>query len=113
MIKYFLFLLTVSLLGCNSDGYFESDEIHSFGGRGNIPGMFNKPRGAAVSLDGNLYIVDMTGRIQVFDPQGKFLFLFNTPAIEKGKPTGLGFAPNGNLLVADTHYHRVLDSIYL
>ncbi|BBM88175.1 hypothetical protein [Candidatus Uabimicrobium amorphum] len=109
MIKYFLFLLTVILCGCDSNPYMENDDaIRSFGGRGNTPGMFNKPRGAAVSQDGNLYIVDMTGRIQVFDTYGKFLFLFNTPAIAKGKPTGLGFAKNGNLLVADTHYHRVL-----
>ncbi|WP_372371266.1 hypothetical protein [Candidatus Uabimicrobium sp. HlEnr_7] len=109
MIKYICFFLFIAFLGCDSEiSIIDDDSIHSFGGRGSIPGMFNKPRAAAISPNGNIYVVDMTGRIQVFNSQGKYLFLFNTPAIAKGKPTGLGFTPNGNLLVADTHYHRIL-----
>src|SRR6185295_2029822 len=32
----------------------------------------------------------------------------STPESEKGRPTGLTVDPKGELLVADTHYHRVL-----
>lgn len=55
-----------------------------------------------------LYIVDMTGRIQVFTREGQYLRGWRTPEIEFGKPSGLSFDRQGNLLVADTHYHRVL-----
>ena len=55
-----------------------------------------------------LYIVDKTGRIQVFTREGQYLRGWRTPEIEFGKPSGLSFDRQGNLLVADTHYHRVL-----
>lgn len=106
-----LFFGTIFILlffACEDRVIVDELSIHSFGGRGNKSGMFNKPRAIAISPEGKIYIVDMTGRIQVFDDEGNFLFLFNTPAIAKGKPTGLGFLKNGNLLVADTHYHRIL-----
>ena len=55
-----------------------------------------------------LYIVDMTGRIQVFTTDGTYIRGWRTPQIDHGKPSGLSFARDGNLLVADTHYFRVL-----
>jgi sugar lactone lactonase YvrE len=63
-----------------------------------------------MTIDKNdeIYIVDKTGRIQVFDVAGRFLRLWNTPAIEMGKPTGLGIDRDGNVMVADTHYFRIL-----
>ena len=63
-----------------------------------------------MAIDGRdfLYIVDMTARIQVFDAEGEFLKSWQTPLFEKGKPSGLSFDNVGNLLVADTHYHRML-----
>ena len=63
-----------------------------------------------MTIDANdqLYIVDKTGRVQVFDVDGNFLRLWHTPAIENGKPTGLGIDRFGNIMVADTHYFRVL-----
>ncbi|MEZ6105474.1 MAG: hypothetical protein R3B96_05025 [Pirellulaceae bacterium] len=51
----------------------------------------------------------MTGRIQTFTADGEPLKQWRTPEIYQGKPTGLTIAPNGNLWVADTHYHRVLE----
>lgn len=55
-----------------------------------------------------LYIVDITGRIQVFDSEGSFKRGWRTPIIKQGKPTGLGIGTDGTLLVADTHYFRML-----
>lgn len=79
-----------------------------WGGRGVKDGEFFKPRAMAIDKDDQLYIVDMTGRIQVFDADGGFLRSWRTPTIEKGKPSGLSFDLDGNLLVADTHYFRTL-----
>jgi DNA-binding beta-propeller fold protein YncE len=62
----------------------------------------------AIDCDDLLYIVDFTGRIQVFTPDGQFVRGWRTPASEDGKPTGLSFDNRGNLLVADTHYYRIL-----
>ena len=71
-------------------------------------GQFSKPRAMAIDADDLLYIVDMTARIQVFDADGKFLRGWKTPASANGRPTGLTISTDGNLLVADTHYYRVL-----
>jgi sugar lactone lactonase YvrE len=62
----------------------------------------------AIDGEDHLYIVDMTARIQVFDANGKFLRVWQTPQWKHGKPTGLSFNRDGNLLVADTHYFRML-----
>ena len=47
-----------------------------FGGEGSGPGQFDDPRSVAVDLDGNIFVADyQDGRVQKFDPTGKFLFL--------------------------------------
>jgi sugar lactone lactonase YvrE len=78
-----------------------------WGKLGLADGRFQKPRAMTIAAD-ELYIVDKTGRVQVFDVEGNFLRLWHTPAIETGKPTGLGVDRHGNVMVADTHYFRVL-----
>lgn len=67
-----------------------------------------KPRGLAIDNQDQLYIVDMTGRIQVFTAEGDYLRYWRTPISKAGKPCGLTFDREGNLLVADTHYFRML-----
>jgi DNA-binding beta-propeller fold protein YncE len=62
----------------------------------------------AIDGEDQLYIVDMTARIQVFDRDGNFMRVWQTPQWKNGKPTGLSFNRDGNLLVADTHYFRML-----
>ena len=69
---------------------------------------FYKPRAMTIGPRGLLYVVDKTGRIQVFDQEGRFQRGWTTPAVKNGKPCGLSFSNDGNLIVADTHYHRVL-----
>lgn len=101
--------LGLGLIGCSEapvppGGQFEA----SWGQLGQANGQFQKPRAMAIDAQDQLYIVDMTGRIQVFDRQGKFLRSWRTPEIENGKPSGLSFDRQGNLMVADTHYFRVL-----
>jgi DNA-binding beta-propeller fold protein YncE len=62
----------------------------------------------AIDKEDQLYIVDMTARIQVFDRDGTFLRGWQTPLSKNGRPTGLSIDQEGNLLVADTHYFRML-----
>lgn len=99
-----------SLSGCMPGGppagTYHADLI--WGSHGERPGQFFKPRAIAINSKDELFIVDMTARIQVFTPDGEFLRAWRTPEATNGRPTGLGISSDGNLLVADTHYFRML-----
>jgi streptogramin lyase len=66
-----------------SDGYINSrvakfdrngDWVKSWGEPGNKPSQFNTPHSIAADAKGNIYVADRGNyRIQVFDPDGKFL----------------------------------------
>jgi DNA-binding beta-propeller fold protein YncE len=102
-------LVLVFLAGCARTVPPEvSSPIRTLGGPGSEDGRFATPRAAAWDPRGFIYVVDKTGRIQKFDGDGKFLKAWSTPESEKGRPTGLAVDAKGDLLVADTHYHRVL-----
>ena len=92
-----------------------------WGRRGLSDGRFLKPRAIAIDHMDDLYIVDTTGRIQVFDRDGKRKRGWKTPQTQNGRPTGLAVRPppgttgaggagrgGPRLLVADTHYYRML-----
>ena len=61
-----------------------------------------------IDADDRLYIVDMTARIQVYDAAGNYLRGWQTPVHVNGRPTGISIGRDGRILVADTHYFRVL-----
>ncbi len=71
-------------------------------------GMFHKPRALVIDSHNTVFVVDMMGRVQAFDAQGRYLLSWELPLIARGKPTGLGLANDGSVMVADTHYFRVL-----
>ena len=98
-------LLFPGCLGRNPD---VSREARIWGTLGLGDGRFQKPRAMAVSPDGEVFIVDMTARIQVFDEQGTFLRSWQTPKYQLGRPCGLSISNDGMLMVADTHYYRIL-----
>lgn len=90
-----------------------------WGRRGLSEGRFLKPRAITIDELDELYIVDTTGRIQVFDADGVLLRWWRTPLTKNGRPTGLSIRHASNaaetdrtseerLLVADTHYYRML-----
>jgi sugar lactone lactonase YvrE len=79
-----------------------------WGVQGLEPGQLQKPRALAIDAADQIYLVDMTARIQVFDSEGKYLRGWKTPASVNGRPTGLSIANNGHVWVPDTHYYRVL-----
>ena len=81
--------------------------VEQVGGRGTAAGQFNKPRSVTVDRADNLYVVDMTGRVQKFSPRGEFLLLWQLPQTDLGKPKGMGVDRDGNILVVEPHYQRV------
>jgi DNA-binding beta-propeller fold protein YncE len=79
-----------------------------WGQRGLNHGRFQKPRALAIDGLDHLYITDKSGWIQVFQRDGTFLRSWRIPEARAGFPCGLSISRDGNLLVADTHYFRVL-----
>lgn len=95
-----------AVLGCDAGGpALEPDLV--WGRRGIAPGRLWKPRAMTIDRQDRLYIVDFTARIQVYDTDGAYLRGWSTPIHKAGRPTGLS-VEGDQLLVADTHYFRVL-----
>lgn len=102
-----------ALTGCGKgggevlrDSQFFS-RIEMVGTRGSGPGQFQKPRSLAIDREDNLYVADMTGRIQKFSPTGQFLLSWQMPQTDLGRPKGMGIDPAGNIIVIEPHYSRV------
>ena len=105
----FLWMMPLLSAGCTGQGSTGNlEQIKVWGRRGLGDGQFQKPRAIAYGPDENLYIVDMTARIQVFDTDGNFLRSWRTPEYKVGKPCGLSISNDNMLMVADTHYFRIL-----
>ncbi len=115
-----IFLAGVSLVmvsGCseshgNADrrspiesGFFSHVEV--IGSRGVGMGQFNKPRSLAIDREDNVYVVDMTGRVQKFSSDGKYLLQWQMPQTELGRPKGMGLDAEGNIIIIEPHYSRV------
>jgi ABC-type Fe3+ transport system permease subunit/DNA-binding beta-propeller fold protein YncE len=81
--------------------------VQIIGERGTGLGQFNKPRSVALDRHDNLYVADMTGRIQKFSPDGKFMLSWQMPQTDKGKPKGMCLDNAGNIIVIEPHYSRL------
>ncbi len=81
--------------------------VRIIGARGTGVGELNKPRSVAVDAQDNLYVVDMTGRVQKFSPDGVYLLDWQMPQTDKGKPKGMCRDGDGNIVVIEPHYSRV------
>jgi DNA-binding beta-propeller fold protein YncE len=111
-----VFAVVGPLAGCSRKADEHSDaEIRSsifakveiIGARGTGPGEFNKPRSLALDTNDNLFVVDMTGRVQKFSPDGRFLLSWQMPQTDLGKPKGMCRDRDGNIVVLEPHYQRV------
>ena len=108
-------LIASLLAGCHPRSNGEATALQSslfsavqvIGTRGTAPGQFNKPRSLVCDREDNLYVVDMTGRVQKFNPDGKWLLQWQMPETDLGKPKGMGLDPDGNVLVVEPHYQRI------
>lgn len=78
------------------DGYAET--VLSFGGEGIGPGRFKDARSIALDAEGHIYVGEYSGgRVQVFDPQGKFLTQWSVDA--KMPLRGMAADRKGNVFV--------------
>lgn len=104
-------LLLLSVAGCSRSTDTPPLRTESMFGRpGLSPGQFSYPRGIAVDVAGGaIFVVDKSARIQRFALDGTPEHHWRMPESAWGKPLGLSVTPEGTLLVADTHYHRVIE----
>lgn len=109
-----LLLTAVALAGCSQNNAREQvieskifSRVQIIGSRGVGVGEFNKPRSLSLDRQDNLYVVDMTGRVQKFSPEGKFLLSWQMPQTTLGKPKGMSCDKDGNVVVLEPHYQRV------
>ncbi len=105
-IRFAPWLALALLAGCDPGGAPTPDLVWGLHGR--KPGWLNKPRAAAFDAEDHLYLVDLTDRVQVFDRDGKYLRGWRMPDFNVDGPSGVTVDRSGRLLVADTHFYRVL-----
>jgi DNA-binding beta-propeller fold protein YncE len=82
--------------------------VLTWGAQGTRDGQFVRPRAIGAHA-GQVYVVDTTGRIQVFTRDGEFVRLWSMPKHDNGTPTCIAFARDGRVLVPDTHYSRIAE----
>lgn len=80
-----------------------------FGSVGRDDGKFAYPRAMAISpIDGRVFVIDKSARVQRFSPDGKHEITWRMPEWENGKPTGVYIDDEGRIWVPDTHYARII-----
>ncbi len=104
-----LMLVTSSCMPRSGDALNSQifSRVEIIGTRGVGVGQLNKPRSVAVDGQDNLFVIDMTGRVQKFSPTGAFLLSWQMPQTDLGKPKGMGRDRNGNIILVEPHYQRV------
>jgi DNA-binding beta-propeller fold protein YncE len=81
--------------------------VEIIGTPGTGVGQLNKPRSVALDREDNLFVVDMTGRVQKFSPRGEVLTSWRMPETDLGKPKGMCRDLAGNIVIVEPHYQRV------
>lgn len=71
-------------------------------------GAFERPRAIAATED-EVYVIDTTGRVQVFSHDGEFLRDWSLPESEKGTPTAIRKIDDSRVLIPHTHYSCILE----
>ena len=110
LLKVLMLLMTMLLLpGCDSGAepilHVKHEDYWSMPPDGpRVPA----PRGMTVSPQGEYLVLDNAGRVLVFDETGEFQRQWWMPEYSVGKPEGICVLKDGRIVVADTHYHRVV-----
>ncbi len=85
--------------------YFSRAEV--IGSRGVGIGEFSKPRSVTVDREDNFYVVDWTGRVQKFAPDGRCLMSWQIPTTDFDPDLSLARDAEGNIVVLDPHRQQV------
>jgi DNA-binding beta-propeller fold protein YncE len=78
-----------------------------FGTEGREDGQFRSPTGLASDAHGNLLVVDVTKRLQVFDPEGKHLCTRSDLGLYDSTK-GIAWSAGGEVAVANCNAQKVL-----
>lgn len=85
--------------------------VLSIGNLGEVRGKFKLPCGVAVDSEGKILVADCHNhRIQIFDPQGRFLKSIGNLGDKNGQlnnPTDVAVDKQGNIVVCDKDNHRI------
>lgn len=107
--RRFMILSGLGLLSaCGAQPGGIAGPVQTWGKQGRRFGEFLRPRAVAVKA-GEVYVIDTTGRLQVFGEDGIFRRSWEIPKPDNGTPTAITFHENGRVLVPDTHNSRVLE----
>lgn len=83
----------------------------SFGTDGAMEGMFHYPTNIFVTLTGDIIVSDaLNFRVQVFSPEGRFLFTFGRMGDVPGtfsRPKGVAADSDGNMYVVDALFDNI------
>jgi DNA-binding beta-propeller fold protein YncE len=83
----------------------------SFGADGAMAGMFHYPTNIFVTLTGDILVSDaLNFRVQVFSPEGRFLFTFGRMGDAPGtfsRPKGVAADSDGNIYVVDALFDNI------
>ena len=103
-------LLAVALLFCActepTDGAAATDAFRIFGGPGAGRGQFVSPRGISAA-GGRVWVVDRSGRVQVFTSDGEWTAGFRVVDGSKGYPIGITALGERRAILTDTHNSAV------
>lgn len=100
----------IAVAGCNNTPPSANRFDLVIGSIGHTAGKFNRPRGIVHYPEMEaIFVVDWDGRIQKFTTNGEFRASWLMPDVRLGKPEDLCVDSHGNILVADTHYSRIVE----
>jgi DNA-binding beta-propeller fold protein YncE len=86
----------------------EGNYKRQFGTEGEEDGQFHPPLGLASDAHGNLLVVDLTNRLQVFDHEGKHLCTRSDLGLHDDSRKGIAWSTGGEIAVADGISHKAL-----
>jgi sugar lactone lactonase YvrE len=85
--------------------------LRLWGGHGLRPGEFAKPRAISVRplpTGHEVFVIDTTGRVQIFSASGDFLRQWDMPDASNGTPTAVTFAKD-RVIIPDTHWSQIAE----
>ena len=105
--EFFVCAAAAAMYGC-APGVKDARAFRVWGRQGTVSGAFLRPRAIGCHA-GEVYVIDTTGRIQVFDGQGVFQRQWSVPDATNGTPTAIHFGGDSTVYVPDTHCSRILE----